>query len=157
MTFEAPSERLRKLGLTLPPPRKPVANFLPYKRHGDLLFLSGQGPVNHGGVRYTGKVGLDVSVSEAYQHARLTALNLLSVADAAAGSIDRVAEIVKVLGFVNAAPDFTDHPAVMNGCSDLLISVFGEQGMHARSAIGAGSLPNDITVEIEMIVALAID
>jgi enamine deaminase RidA (YjgF/YER057c/UK114 family) len=157
MMFEVPSERLRKLGLTLPPPRKPVANFLPYKRHGDLLFLSGQGPVSHGGVKHTGKVGLDVSVSEAYLHAQLATLNLLAVADAAAGSIDRVAEIVKVLGFVNAAPDFAEHPAVMNGCSDLLVSLFGEQGMHARSAIGAGSLPNQITVEIEMIVALATD
>ncbi|TPM93715.1 RidA family protein [Mesorhizobium sp. B2-1-3A] len=157
MTFEAPSERLRKLGLTLPPQRRPVANFLPYKQYGHLLFLSGQGPVSHEGVRYTGKVGLDVSVSEAYQHAQLTTLNLLAVAEAAAGSIDRVAEIVKVLGFVNAAADFTDHPAVINGCSDLLVSLFGEQGMHARSAIGAGSLPNQITVEIEMIVALAVD
>lgn len=157
MTVENPSERLRRLGLMLPPPRKPVANFLPYKRHGDLLFLSGQGPVSHEGVRHTGKVGLNVSVSEAYDHARLAALNLLSIADVAAGSIDRVTGIVKVLGYVNAAPDFTDHPAAMNGCSDLLISVFGDRGMHARSAIGAGSLPNHITVEIEMVVSLAVD
>lgn len=155
MMFEAPSERLRKLGLTLPPRRKLVANFLPYKRHGDLLFLSGQGPVSHEGVRHTGKVGLDVSVGEAYQHAQLAALNLLSVADAAAGSIDRVAEIVRVLGFVNAAADFTGHPAVVNGCSDLLVSIFGARGMHSRSAKGAGSLPNNITVEIEMVVALS--
>ena len=152
----SPSERLRELGFSLPTPRKPVANFLPYKREGDLLFLSGQGPVSADGVRHTGKVGFDVTIDEAYAHARLATLNLLAVANVALGTIDRIRGIVKVLGFVNAVADFADHPAIINGCSDFLISVFGpERGMHSRSAIGAGSLPNRISVEIEMIVTVA--
>ncbi|MBY5406432.1 RidA family protein [Rhizobium leguminosarum] len=149
----SPSERLKELGIALPAPRKPVANFLPYKQCGNLLYLSGQGPVDVDGRRYTGKVGGDVTAEEAYEHARLTTLNLLAMADAALGSLDNVLEVVKILGFVNAVPEFSQHPRVINGCSDLLLSIFGpERGAHARSAIGAGSLPNQITVEIEMII-----
>ena len=154
----SPTRRLEELGLVLPPLRQPIANFLPFKRHGSLLFLSGQGPVTAGGIRHCGTVGNDVGVEDAYNHARLATLNLLAAAHAALGSIDRIAEIVKVLGLVNAAPDFKDHPAVINGCSDLLISVFGqERGTHARSAVGVSSLPSHITVELEMIVSITVD
>jgi enamine deaminase RidA (YjgF/YER057c/UK114 family) len=148
------SQRLAALGLELPPQRPPVGNFVTAMRHGDLLFLSGQGPVTADGAKFSGKVGAEVSEAEATEHARLVTLNLLAAAAAELGSIDRIDRIIKVLGFVNAAPDFARHPAVINGCSDLLNDVFGpERGRHARSAIGAGSLPGQITVEIEMIVS----
>ncbi|WP_346891271.1 RidA family protein [uncultured Roseibium sp.] len=148
-----PSQRLSSLGLMLPTMRVPVGNFIMARRYGDLLFLSGQGPTTADGLKMTGKVGAEVSIDEAYGHARLVTLNLLAAIDAHLGSIDQVDAIVKVLGFVNAAPDFGDHPAVINGCSDLLIDIFGKAcGQHARAAIGAGSLPSGITVEIEMVV-----
>lgn len=149
-----PSERLAELGITLPPARVPVGNFAPAVRHGDLLFLSGQGPVTADGTRHTGKVGDTVSEEEGRDHARLVTLNLLAAAAAELGSIDRIDRIIKVLGLVNAAPGFARHPAVIDGCSDLLSDIFGpERGRHARSAVGAGSLPGQITVEIEMIVS----
>lgn len=153
-----PSARLSSLGLTLPAPRQPIANFVAFRRHRDLLFLSGQGPVGADGRRRVGKVGGDVTAEQAYDDARLTTLNLLSAARAALGTIDRVDQVIKVLGFVNAVPEFAAHPQVINGCSDLLVEVFGqEQGRHARSAIGVGSLPGGITVEIEMIVSVLPD
>jgi enamine deaminase RidA (YjgF/YER057c/UK114 family) len=150
---EGPEARLARLGIALPPPPAPIARFLTHRRVGDLLFLSGQGPLGPEGF-HEGQVGSDVTVAEAYAHARLTGLNLLAVMRAALGSLDNVAAIVKLLGMVNAAPGFRDHPAVINGCSDLFADVFGEAGMHARSAVGMGSLPNNITVEIEAIVAV---
>lgn len=150
-----PSARLAALGLSLPRLRKPAGNFVMAKRVGSLLYLSGQGPNTGDGPRICGKVGEAVTREEAYQHARTATLNVLAAADDYLGSIDHIDEIVKVLGFVNAASDFTDHPAVINGCSDLLLEVFGPtRGHHARSAIGAGSLPSGIPVEIEMIVAV---
>lgn len=150
----SPSARLTALGLTLPPIRRPAGNFIMAKRHGDLLFLSGQGPGGTETVVRHGKVGAEFGVWEAYDHARRVTLNLLAAAEAELGSVDQIGSIVKVLGFVNAIPEFTDHPAVINGCSDLLVEIFGpERGAHARSAIGAGSLPSQITVEIEMIVS----
>lgn len=150
----SPSTRLAELGLVLPSPRRPAGNFVMAKRYGDLLFLSGQGPGGEGASLPRGKVGTEIGSDEAYQHARHVTLNLLSAANAALGSIDRIGGIVKVLGFVNAIPEFADHPAVINGCSDLLIDIFGpDRGAHARSAIGAGSLPSRITVEIEMVVS----
>lgn len=103
---------------------------------------------------HTGKVGGNVTVEEAYKHARLTGINLLAVMQSALGDLRRVKRVVKLLGMVNALPDFADHPSVINGCSDLLIDVFGEAGNHARSAVGFGSLPGNITVEIEAIIAL---
>jgi enamine deaminase RidA (YjgF/YER057c/UK114 family) len=148
----SPSQRLKALGIVLPSPRKPIANFVPYKRCGNLLYLSGQGPATPDGFRHTGKVGDEITVEQAYEHAKLVTINLLATANAALGSIDNVQEIVKILGFVNAAPGFKDHPRVLDGCSDFLLELFGQdRGSHARSAIGAGSLPNQITVEIEMI------
>jgi len=150
-----PEDRLRELGILLPRPPKPIANFVPYVQEGDLLFLSGQGPIEPGGFRHTGKVGDTVTTQEAYEHARITGINLLAVLQDALGSLNRVRRIVKLLGMVNAAPDFSEHPRVINGCSDLLVSVFGDSiGRHARSAVGMNSLPGQITVELELIVAV---
>jgi enamine deaminase RidA (YjgF/YER057c/UK114 family) len=149
----SPYERLQSLGIVLPEAPQPIANFVTHVVDGKLLFLSGQGPTETDGTLHTGKVGADVSVEAAYAHARLTGINLIAVMQAALGDLGRVRRIVKLLGMVNATPDFEAHPAVINGCSDLMIEVFGEQGVHARSAVGFSSLPNQITVEIEAIVA----
>ena len=150
-----PYAALRDLGLSLPEPRPPVANFLPAVIEGGLVFLSGQGPVGPKGIVYKGKVGSDLGIEDGYAAARLTTLNLLAALHQAIGDLGRVRKIVKVLGMVNAGPDFTAHPQVINGCSDLLVAVFGPQvGPHARSAVGMGSLPGQIAVEIEMIVAI---
>jgi len=151
---ESPQSRLRAAGIVLPRPRAPVANYAATVQEGFLLFRSGQGPVTDEG-RRGGKVGRDTTSEEAYHHARLAGLNLLANIEAALGSLDRVARIVKVLGMVNAVEDFEDHPRVINGCSDLFVQVFGEEaGIHARSAIGVASLPGNITVEIEVVVAV---
>jgi enamine deaminase RidA (YjgF/YER057c/UK114 family) len=146
-------QRLEKLGLTLPEMPSPIANYVRFKKAGDLVFLSGQGPRKADGSNHTGKVGADVSVDDAYQHARLTGLGLLAAMKQAAGSLEKV-EVVKVLGMVNAVPEFGMHPQVINGCSDLFVAVLGENGRHARSAVGMGSLPNNITVEIEAIIRI---
>jgi enamine deaminase RidA (YjgF/YER057c/UK114 family) len=142
--------RLSELGLTLPSIPSPVANYVPFKRDGHVIYLSGQGPRRPDGTYYVGKVGKDVSWEEAYEHAKLTGLGLLAAANLAAGSLDKV-EVLKVFGMVNGVPDFADQPKVINGCSDLFVAVLGERGRHARSAIGMGSLPNNMTVEIEAI------
>lgn len=150
----SPEDRLARLGIVIPPPPPPIANFLTHVREGNLLFLSGQGPREADGQLHTGKVGADITVEEAYRHARLTGINLLSVMQDVLGDLGRVKRIVKLLGMVNAVPNFGDHPSVINGCSDLFIDVFGASGWHARSAIGVGSLPGNITVEIEAVVAV---
>jgi len=150
-----PYHRLMELGLELMTPAVPVANYVPFVLTGNLLYLSGQGPREANGTLHAGKVGAGIGVQEAYVHARLTGLNLLSVAHAALGDLGRVRRVVKVLGMVNAIPEFTDHPQVINGASDLFVDVFGEAGRHARSAVGMGSLPNNITVEIEAILEVA--
>jgi len=147
-----PEEKLAELGLTLPPVAAPIANFVTHVEDGSLLYLSGQGPRDHNGQLATGKVGAGVSVEEAYAHAQLTGLNLLAVMKHALGDLGRVERVVKLLGMVNADPLFSDHPKVINGCSDLMVNVFGNKGRHARSAVGFGSLPGQITVEIEAIV-----
>ena len=144
--------RLKEKGIELPKVTAPVANYVNAVRTGNLLFLAGKGPNRPDGSWITGKVGRDVTVEEAYQHARLTGLNLIAVMKAELGSLDRVQRIVKVLGMVNGVPEFADQPKVINGCSDLFVEVFGDRGKHARSAVGMGSLPNNITVEIECIV-----
>lgn len=150
----APYRRLAALGIELPSAPPPVANFVTYVREGALLYLSGQGPREADGRMHVGKVGSEIAAADAYVHARLTGINLLAVMHEALGDLGRVRRVVKLLGMVNAAPDFAEHPAVINGCSDLLIDVFGEKGHHARSAVGFGSLPGRITVEIEAIVAV---
>lgn len=147
-------ERLDRLGITLPPSPPPVANFESHAEARGLLFLSGQGPVRPDGSAMTGVVGSDVTAEEAYQHARLVGINLLAVMHEATGDLNRIARVVKVFGMVNAAPGFADHPRVINGCSDLFVEVFGAAGRHARSAVGMGSLPGRITVEIEGVVEL---
>ncbi|TMJ34215.1 MAG: RidA family protein [Alphaproteobacteria bacterium] len=151
MSRNSPYERLQASGLSLPTPAAPVGTYVPFKLSGNMLYLSGQGPRQADGRLMTGKVGRDLGVEEAYKHAQLTGLNLLSVAHKALGDLDRVAQVVKLFGMVNATPDFHDHPAVINGCSDLLEKVFGARGRHARSAVGMGSLPGNISVEIEAI------
>jgi len=144
--------RLKSLGITLPPVPTPVANYVPFVITGSLVFLSGQGPRKPEGGMFTGKVGGTVNVEDAYKHARLVGIQLLSALRDAVGDLDRVTRIVKLLGMVNGVPDFKQHPKVINGCSDLLVEVFEAKGKHARSAVGMGSLPDDITVEIEAIV-----
>jgi enamine deaminase RidA (YjgF/YER057c/UK114 family) len=139
--------RIGELGLELRAPSQPVANYVNAVRTGNLLFLAGKGPR---GVR--GKVGRDFTVEQAYQHARTVGIDLIAVMRAELGSLDRVRRIVKVLGMVNAVPEFEDQPKVINGCSDLFVQVFAERGRHARSAVGMGSLPMGIPVEIECIV-----
>ena len=146
-----PEQRLASLGLVLPPVPVPVANYVPYRFAGNLLYLSGQGPKQPDGTYRAGRLGRDISIEEAYQEARLTGLQLLAVAKAALGDLSRIEAVVKLLGMVNAEPDFGDQPKVINGCSDLLVEVLGEAGRHARSAVGMGSLPNRMTVEIEAI------
>ena len=144
-------DELKKLGLTLPSLPKPIGNYVPWKRDGNTIYLSGQGPRRPDGTHISGKVGKDVTIEQAYEHAKLVGLGLLAAAkQAAGGSLDKV-EVLKVLGMVNAVPEFTDQPKVINGCSDLFVAVLGERGRHARSAVGMGSLPNQITVEVEAV------
>ena len=145
-----PEARLRELRLTLPRPAAPVANYVNAVRVGNLLYLAGHSEC--GEQFMTGKVGRDVTVDSAYVSARRTALCLLSTLKAELGDLRKVRRVVKVFGMVNATPEFTDHPRVINGCSDLLVQVFGERGRHARSAVGMASLPANIPVEVEMIV-----
>ncbi len=150
----SPEAKLKELGLVLPTVPSPVANYVPFRQAGNLLFLSGQGPRDANGSMLTGKVGAEVTVEEAYRRARLIGLQLLSATRQALGSLDRVEAVLKVLGMVNAVSDFKDHPKVINGCSDLFVEVLGDAGRHARSAVGMGSLPNQISVEIEAILAV---
>ncbi len=147
-----PEAKLDSLGITLSTPSLPVANFMNVVRTGNLIFLSGKGPLKANGENIAGKVGTDLSLEEGYEAARITGINQLSVLKAELGNLNKVKRIVKVLGMVNAGPNFTDHPKVINGFSDLMVAVFGENGKHARSAVGMGSLPSNIAVEVEMIV-----
>jgi enamine deaminase RidA (YjgF/YER057c/UK114 family) len=145
-------ERLRQLGIELPKVAPPVANYIPAARVGNIIFLAGTGPLNPDGSRPQGKVGRDVTIEQANQHARNVGIQLLAALREATGSLDKVVRIGRVFGMVNAAPDFTDHPKVINGCSDLFVEVFGDRGRHARCAVGMGSLPFNMTVEIEALV-----
>ncbi|UFN49169.1 RidA family protein [Roseomonas sp. OT10] len=146
-----PEEKLAALGLVLPQAAMPSANYVPFRLAGNLLFLSGQGPRRPDGGYETGRVGREVTTEQAYRHARTVGLGLLATAKLAVGELSRISAVVKLLGMVNAEPDFGEHPQVINGCSDLLVEVLGEAGRHARSAVGMGSLPNRMTVEIEAI------
>jgi enamine deaminase RidA (YjgF/YER057c/UK114 family) len=155
MALEIVEARLAQMGLQLPDPPPPVANYLGAVRTGNLVFVSGHGPHQRGGYRVVGKVDSEVGVSEAREAARLTMINCLATLRAELGSLDRVRRIVKLLGMVNSDPRFTRQPEVIDGASDLLEEVFGERGNHARSAVGMGSLPMGIPVEIEMIVEVS--
>lgn len=147
MSFES---RLHELGIELPDLPAPAGNYVHGVLAGKLLFLAGKGPA-----KSKGKVGTDVSIEQAYADARETGLYLLSAIKAELGSLDGVRRVVRVFGMVNAAPDFCDHPKAINGCSDLFVEVFGDAGRHARCAVGMGSLPGDMTVEIEAVVEVA--
>jgi enamine deaminase RidA (YjgF/YER057c/UK114 family) len=148
----AAEDRIKELGLELPAVAPPVFTYVNAVRTGNLLFLSGKLPVTTSGEFLTGKVGADVSTEEAARHARLVGLHLIATIRHEIGSLDKVRRVVKLLGMVNAVPEFTDQPTVINGCSDLFVEVFGDKGRHARSAVGVGSLPRGATVEIEAIV-----
>jgi len=145
-------EKIQSLGITLQAPSPPVANYVNSVRTGNLIFMAGKGPKKDDGDYITGKVGSELSIEEGYAAARLTAVQQLSALKAELGDLNKVVRIVKVLGMVNADPNFTEHPSVINGFSDLMVEVFGVRGKHARAAVGMGSLPTNIACEIEMIV-----
>lgn len=145
-------ERINSLGITLAEPSSPVANYVNSVRTGNLVFMAGKGPNKPEGGYVTGKLGSDLTIEEGYEAGRLVAIAQLSALKAEVGDLNKVVRIVKVLGMVNSAPDFGDQPEVVNGFSDTMVEVFGERGKHARAAVGMGSLPRNIAIEVEMIV-----
>lgn len=148
--------RLKELGITLPEPPAPVASYVPYVVSGNLVFISGQVTLAEDGLRYVGLVGKDLSLEDGQAAAKLCAINLLAQLKAACeGKLDRVKRCVKLGVFVNAAPGFGQQPEVANGASDLMLAVFGDAGRHARAAMGAGSLPRNVAVEVEAVFELA--
>jgi enamine deaminase RidA (YjgF/YER057c/UK114 family) len=147
--------KLAELGLELPSPPPPIANYVRAVRVGNLLFVSGHGPSRDGKYLFVGKVGKDLTVEDGYNAAQLVCLNCLASVREALGDLDRVKRVVKLLGMVNSAPDFGQQPEVINGASDLLVQLYGDAGRHARSAVGMGALPRGIAVEIEMILEVA--
>jgi len=148
-------QKLNELGLTLPQPPKPEATYVPAVKTGNLLFVSGHGPYNDGKAKISGKVGRELTIEEGYQTARNVALNCLASVKDTVGDLNKVKRVAKLLGMVNCTEDFKDSPKVINGCSDLLVTIFGEAGKHARSAVGMQALPNQIPVEIEMILEIS--
>ena len=148
--------RLLELGVTLPAAPAPAANYVPAVRSGNLLFIAGQVPLQDGKAQFIGRLGAGLGIEQGQQAARLCAINVLAqVAKALDGNLDRVVRCVRVGGFVNAVPEFTDHPVVINGASDFFVSVFGEAGKHARTAVGAGSLPRGVAVEVDAVFEVA--
>lgn len=147
-------DRLLELGIALPEPPKPVAAYIPAVTFGHLVFISGQLPSVAGQVKYAGKIGADLTPEEGYQAARLCAINALSVLAGEVGDLERVIRIVRVGGFVNSAPGFTGQPQVINGASELLGAVFGDNGRHARAAVGVNELPLNAAVEVELLAAI---
>jgi len=147
-------ERLRELGIELPPVQKPIASYVPAVKVAAFVFSSGQGPLVGGKPKYTGRLGDELTLDQGYEAARICALNCLAAINAEAGTLDDVERVVKVLGFVSSAQGFTEQSQVVNGASDLLVEIFGERGKHARSAVGVNVLPLNIPVEVEMIVKL---
>jgi len=147
-------KKLAEMGLSLPPTPTPVANYVPAVRSGNLLFVSGHGPalMKDGKLSYIqGKLGRDLNVEQGYEAAKQVTLNMLQSVKGVIGDLDKVRRVVKILGFVNCTEDFPDQPRVINGCSDLLVALYGERGRHARSAVGMNQLPFGIAVEIEMV------
>jgi enamine deaminase RidA (YjgF/YER057c/UK114 family) len=143
-------KRLQDLGVTIPEPAAPVANYVGCVRAGNLIFTSGQVPLKDGKFHFQGKVGGDISVVQAAEAAKLCAINVIAqVKGALGGDLDRVKRVVKLVVFVNGTPEFTEQPKVANGASDLMVEVFGDKGKHARSAVGSGSLPLNVSVEVE--------
>ena len=147
-------KRLEELGIELPPPATPAGNYVTTVHTGNLIFTSGHGPGKGEGPLYKGQVGTDLTAEQGYQSARQVGLCLLSTLKNALGDLDRIKRIVKVVGFVNSASTFTEHPSVVNGVSDLLVDVFGDNGRHARSAVGMVQLPGSIPVEVELVIEI---
>ncbi|TDO85926.1 enamine deaminase RidA (YjgF/YER057c/UK114 family) [Halanaerobium saccharolyticum] len=145
-------EKIKELGLELPEAPEPIAEYIPAKKVNDLVYVSGQGPIKDGEFIYIGKVGGSVSLEEGYQCAQQCCLNALAAVKSVVGSLDEIEDIVKLRGFVNSTDDFLEQPKVVNGASELLVKIFGEKGRHARAALGTSVLPDDIPVELEMIV-----
>ena len=151
-TFE---KNIKNLGINIPELSIPVANYVPYKVVNNILYVSGQAPVLNGKLIYLGKVGIDISIEDGIEAARICCLNILAaIKHSIDSNWDRFGEIIKIGGFVNSNPDFTDHPKIINGASDLLVSIFGDKGKHTRFAVGSNSLPLNIAVEIEAIIQL---
>jgi enamine deaminase RidA (YjgF/YER057c/UK114 family) len=146
------NQKLKELNIQLIPPTKPIANYVKAVRTGNLVFLAGHGPTRADGSNITGRVGKDLTLEQGIEAARTTAISLLSTLQSEIGDLNKVKRIVKLNGWVNCNSEFTDQPKVINGCSDLLVAVFGEKGKHARAALGANALPMNIAVEIEMVV-----
>jgi enamine deaminase RidA (YjgF/YER057c/UK114 family) len=143
-------KRLQDLGIAVPEPAAPVANYVGWVRTGNIVFTSGQVPLKGGQFHYQGKVGAEISLEQAGEAAKMCAINVISqVKGALDGDLDRVKRVVKLVVFINGTPDFNEHPKVANGASDLMVDVFGDKGKHARSAVGAGSLPLNVSVEVE--------
>lgn len=151
MSFEA---KLTEMGIVVPEAPKPVAAYVPAVQIGDIIYTSGQIPFVDGQIKYKGKLGKEVTVEQGYDAAKVCVINALAAVKSLAGSLDNIEKIIKVVGFVNSAPGFTDQPKVINGASELLAEVFGEAGAHARSAVGVAELPIDSAVEVELIVKL---
>ncbi len=147
-------KRLEELGITLPAAATPVANYVTTVQTGNLVFTSGHGPGTGEGTIYKSQLGADAEIEDGYQSARQVAINLIGTLKQALGDLDRIRRVVKVVGFVNSAPTFTDQPAVVNGASDLFVEVFGDKGKHTRSAVGMAQLPGGIPVEVEMVVEI---
>ncbi|MET3354043.1 RidA family protein [Xanthobacter autotrophicus] len=147
--------KLAELGITLPTPTPPLANYVPVVRTGNLLFVSGQVSIDGAGKIATGKLGAGVEIEAGREAAKLCAINILAQVKAAIGDLDKVVRVVKLVAFVNSAPDFLDQPKVVNGCSDFFVEVLGDKGRHARSAVGVAALPFDAAVEVEAIVEVA--
>jgi enamine deaminase RidA (YjgF/YER057c/UK114 family) len=146
-------ERARSLGIVIPKAATPLGAYVLAVHSGTLLFTAGQGPVKDGVLVSKGKVGRDITVEEAYEAAKLSALNCLAAAKSVLGSLDRVERVVKVNGYVNSAPGFSEQAKVMNGASDLLVQIFGENGRHARTSVGVPELPQNISVEVDMVLS----
>ena len=145
-------KRLAELGIVLPTPAKPIANYVPWVRTGNLVYISGQGAMKDGKLEYTGRVGDTLSIDDAIASARLTAINIIvHVRDACGGDLDRVKRVVRLGGFIACTPEFTQHALVMNGASDLMVAVLGDKGRHTRAAVGVSGLPVGAAVEVDAI------
>lgn len=147
-------DRIKEMGIKVPEPPEPVGSYIPARRAGNLVFCSGQGPKKGDEFVHLGKVGSDLTVEEGYEAARVSALNCLAEIKSEIGSLNKIDKIVKVRGFVSSAPGFDRQPAVVNGASELLIEIFGENGKHARAALGTSELPGNIPIEVEMIASI---
>lgn len=145
-------KKIKELGLKIPDTPKPIAEYIPAKKIDNLVYVSGQGPIKKGEFLYIGKVGKEVTLEQGYECAQQCCLNALAAVKSVVGSLEEIEEIVKVRGFVNSTDDFLDQPKVINGASELLVKIFGEEGRHSRTALGTSVLPDDIPVELEMIV-----